>query len=671
MNAPNRRILVVDDNPAIHEDLRKILAPTGPSSALTGLEGALFGTAPTSFEPCQVDSAFQGEEGVAKARAAVESGRPYALALVDMRMPPGIDGLRTIEAIWRIDPEVHVVICTAYSDATWDDLFARFGASDRLLFLKKPFDTAEVCQLASSLIEKWRLARSVRTQLAELRSQRQELARQVAFARAIHESTGDGLLVVDASRTIIERNRRFIEIWQLDAFAEVTDARVMLGHVTDRVADPKEFGARVAYLYEHPDVAGTDELQLNDGRVLERWSGPVRSTDGVYLGRVWSFKDVTRRRKAEAERSMLLERLASLGRLAATVGHEINNPLAYALGNVNFLVDKFDPERGTFRCPIEEVSEVLDTVQSGLSRIGVIVRDLQILSRPEDEVSEVDLHALIERTLQVAMNEIRHRARVVRNYSTIPVVTGNAARLGQVFLNLIVNAAQAIPEGRIEDNEIAVSLVAHQDEVTVRIRDTGAGIPEEHLARIFEPFFTTKAIGSGTGLGLSICQGIVTAHGGTISVESEMGRGTTFTVTLPTGRPVSEKASPIAPIASTRPARVMIIDDDRDILRTLERALRGHDVATFGKAREAMDLLRSGGHADVILCDLMMAEYTGMDFHADLVRELPDLAARVIFMTGGAFTLQAQQYVAAVPNPCIPKPFDFAALRRLIAERVT
>ena len=412
-------------------------------------------------------------------------------------------------------------------------------------------------------------------------------------------------------------------------------------------------------------------MKLNDGRVLERWSGPVTSTDGVYLGRVWAFKDVTRRRKAEAERAMLLERLASLGRLAATVGHEINNPLAYALGNVNFLVDKFDPQRGTFRCATEEVSEVLDTVQSGLSRIGVIVRDLQILSRPEDEVSEVDLHGLIERTLQVAMNEIRHRARVVRNYSTIPLVTGNAARLGQVFLNLIVNAAHAIPEGRIDENEIAVSLVGHGDKVTVQIRDTGAGIAEEHLTHIFEPFFTTKAIGSGTGLGLSICQGIVTAHAGTITVRSELGRGTTFTVKLPTGSPVQAKAPATIAPATRRPARVVIIDDDRDILRTLERALRGHEVVTFAKAREAMELLQSGGRADVILCDLMMAEYTGMDFHADLARELPDVAARVIFMTGGAFTLQAQQYIAAVPNPCIPKPFDFGALKRMIAERTT
>jgi len=669
MNFPNRRILVVDDNPAIHEDLRKILAPVGPSSILTGLEGTLFGAAPSSFETCQVDSAFQGEEGIEKARAAVLSGQPYALALVDMRMPPGIDGLKTIDAIWRCDPEIQIVICTAYSDANWDDLFARFGASDRLLFLKKPFDTAEVCQLASSLIEKWRLARSVQAQFAELRGQRQELARQVAFGGAVREATGEGVMVVDEARKIVDCNRRYTDIWQLEPVPDGTHAQALLDQATDRVADPNEFRARVEYLYEHPDVACTDEVKLKDGRVLERWSGPVRSADGVYLGRVWSIKDVTARRKAEAERAMLLERLASLGRLAATVGHEINNPLAFALGNVNFLQDKFDPRQGTFHCPPAEVSEILDTVQNGLSRIGVIVRDLQILSRPEDEVSAVDLQALIERTIQVSMNEIRHRARIIRNYGTLPPVTGNAARLGQVFLNLIVNAAQSIPEGRIDENEIAVSLIGHGDQVTVEIRDTGAGIAEEHLGRIFEPFFTTKAIGSGTGLGLSICQGIVAAHAGTIAVRSDLGRGTTFTVTLPTGRPAHTPTP--APTASTvgKPARVLIIDDDRDILHTLKRALRGHNVLTFQKAREALALLQAGERVDIILCDLMMAEYTGMDFHADLARDLPELAARVIFMTGGAFTLQAQQYVAAIANPCIAKPFDLVALKKMIAER--
>ncbi|HEY4187224.1 MAG TPA: ATP-binding protein [Polyangia bacterium] len=671
MSAPNRRILVVDDNPAIHEDLRKILAPEAPSALLTGLEDRLFGKAPPTFEKCQVDSALQGEEGIEKARAARLAGRPYALALIDMRMPPGIDGLRTIEAIWRCDHEIHIVVCTAYSDASWEDLFARFGASDRLLFLKKPFDTAEVCQLASSLIEKWRLSRSVQAQVDELRTQRQELARQVAFAHAIQEAVGDGLLVIDESGKIIERNRRLTELWNFsETMFGAGDDRVLLDHAVGLLLDPEEFLARVFFLYENREAVSTDELRLKDGRVFERWSGPVRSAEGRFLGRVWSFKDITLRRKAESERAVLTERLASLGRLTATVGHEINNPLAYALGNVAYLLEKFDPGRGTFSCSSGDVSEVLQTTQSGLSRIGVIVRDLQILSRPEDVVSEVDLHALVEQSLQVAMNEIRHRARITRNYRSIPVVTGNAARLGQVFLNLILNAAQAIPEGRVSDNEISIAMAGRGDTVTVEISDTGGGIADEHLARIFEPFFTTKAIGSGTGLGLSVCQGIVTAHGGTISVRSSLGRGTTFTVTLPAGLPTPTPPPSPPSREPVKTGHIVIIDDDRDILRTLERTLHGHEIVTFGKAREAMAWLKSGKHADVILCDLMMAEYTGMDFHADLARERPDVASRVVFMTGGAFTLHAQQYVAAVPNPCVAKPFDVPALKRMIAERM-
>jgi signal transduction histidine kinase len=672
MSAPNRRILVVDDNPAIHQDLRKILAPETPSARLTNLEHALFGAAPPAFEPCQVDSAFQGEEGIEKARLASLDGRPYAVALVDMRMPPGLDGLRTIEAIWRHDREIHVVVCTAYSDATWEDLFARFGASDRLLFLKKPFDTAEVCQLATSLIEKWRLARDVQAQVAELRTQRQELARQVIFARAIREAAGEGLLVIDESGKVIERNRRFADLWHLpDSLVDARDGQALLGELTKLLVEPAEFLARVSYLYEHREVVSTDELRLKDGRVLERWSGPVRSQDGVYLGRVWSFKDITERRAAEAERAVLTERLASLGRLTATVGHEINNPLAYALGNVTLLLEDLDPQLGTFRCPPKDVSDMLQTIQSGLSRISVIVRDLQILSRPEDELSEVNLQALIDHSVQVAMNEIRHRARITRDYGAIPAVPGNAARLSQMFLNLILNAAQAIPEGRISDNEISIAVASQGDAVSIEIRDTGVGIAEEHLARIFEPFFTTKAIGSGTGLGLSICQGIVAAHRGTISVRSAPGRGTTITVVLPTGpASLTRRQASRSPSGPARTGRVVIVDDDGEILRTLERALSGHEVVTFCKARQAMEWLRSGKNADVILCDLMMAEYTGMDFHADLARDLPAVANRVVFMTGGAFTLQAQQYVAAVPNTCIPKPFDLEEVKQLVSDCV-
>ncbi|HEX8916665.1 MAG TPA: response regulator, partial [Humisphaera sp.] len=170
--AVNRRVLLVDDSPQIHEDYRRCLAAAVAASELDAMESALFGggtgtgggsgggggAAVAGRPPFEIDSALQGEAAADMVRAAVAAGRPYALAFVDMRMPPGWDGLQTIEAIWALDPRVQVVICTAYSDYSWDEIVARLGRTDRLLILRKPFDKVEVCQLAEALTEKWSLA---------------------------------------------------------------------------------------------------------------------------------------------------------------------------------------------------------------------------------------------------------------------------------------------------------------------------------------------------------------------------------------------------------------------------------------------------------------------------------------------------------------------------------
>lgn len=168
----NRRILVIDDNLSIHEDFRKILSPPIESDSLSQARAALFGEAPTL--PTQVrydlDFATQGREGFGLARSAHQAGNPYALAFVDMRMPPGWDGLETIEHLWYADPEIQVVICSAYSDHPWEDVSRRIGETDKLLILMKPFNSIEVVQLANSLTRKWNLACSVRRQVESLAS---------------------------------------------------------------------------------------------------------------------------------------------------------------------------------------------------------------------------------------------------------------------------------------------------------------------------------------------------------------------------------------------------------------------------------------------------------------------------------------------------------------------
>ena len=173
----NHRILVVDDQRAIHDDLRKLLS-VAPNEELNRLEGALFGDEESRAESFDLDSAYQGEEGVAMVRKALAELRPYALAIIDMRMPPGWDGLYTIEKMWELDLNLQIVICTAYSDWSWPEIRQRFGATDRLLILKKPFDLEEVCQLAYALTEKWRLARQAQLSHIQLRRLHGELQLQ-------------------------------------------------------------------------------------------------------------------------------------------------------------------------------------------------------------------------------------------------------------------------------------------------------------------------------------------------------------------------------------------------------------------------------------------------------------------------------------------------------------
>lgn len=666
--AQNHRILVIDDNRAIHEDLRKVLSPRVAELELLGAEELLFGE-PTPVgatvppETFELESAFQGQDGIDMVTAAVRAGQPFALAIVDMRMPPGIGGLETIEAIFAIDPHIQVVICTAYSDSSWEEILARFGHTDRLLILRKPFDAAEVCQLASALTEKWRLAQ-------DAVQQRQGLARSLALAQAVQNAVLDGILVIDEERRVVSYNRKFCELWRVpDELAAQGDDGALLGHVLGNLVDPDEFLRRVNHLYEHPFEEARDEITLKDGRYFDRWSGPVLGEQGHH-GRIWCFRDVTPQRKIERERAIITERMASIGRLAAGVGHEINNPLAFALGNVEILTSLLEEANFAQEDLRHDASSAVEAARVGLDRIRVIVRDLQTLSRSDDEtMASVDVEAVLEQSIQIANSQLRHRARLVREYEPAPPVLGNATRLGQVFLNLLVNAAQAIPEGRVKENTIRVRLSAAEGSVKVEISDSGAGIEEAHLSRIFDPFFTTKAVGEGTGLGLSICRGILDAHGGTIGAESVLGAGTTFRVQLPVGQARAAPRIVASPASVSRNrARILVVDDEPRIREVVARMLSAHQIVCESSGKGALSRIEAGERFDVILCDVMMPELTGMDVHREISRHDPTLASRLVFMTGGTFTETAQAYFGSLPNVRVEKPFGKVALVEAIDQ---
>ncbi|HEY2728588.1 MAG TPA: PAS domain S-box protein [Polyangia bacterium] len=385
-------------------------------------------------------------------------------------------------------------------------------------------------------------------------------------------------------------------------------------------------------------------------------------------------RDVTGRREMEA-RLAQSERLAALGTLLAGIAHEMNNPLAYTLLGIEEAVAQVD----RLAAPAEDVAKLRESLEGaihGATRVAAIIGQIRASSRPEvEERGPVDLRGVLESALRVTHNELHHRARLVTSIGDVPAVLGSAQRLEQVFLNLLVNAVQALPDGRAE-NEIGVTLQAtSKGEVVIEVSDNGPGIPAEVRSRIFDPFFTTKPVGLGLGLGLSICHGIVMHHGGTITVDSAPDRGSTFRVVLPAlaTAAAAGPGSPATPPAATgAPAgrrRVLVIDDEPALSTMIRRVLaKDCDVDLAGDAREGLRRLDGPDGYDVILCDLMMPDMTGMDLFAEVARRHPGIERRFVFMTGGAFTPRATEFLAQVENRRLEKPFETAVLKAIVAR---
>jgi CheY-like chemotaxis protein len=324
---------------------------------------------------------------------------------------------------------------------------------------------------------------------------------------------------------------------------------------------------------------------------------------------------------------------------------------------------------------MQDLEDLLLEAREGNARVAKIVRGLKTFSRIEEERSTVlDLIPVLDLSINMAFNEIRHRARLVKEYGQVPLVVGDDARLGQVFINLLVNAAQSLAPGDTESNEIrVVTSTGAEGQAVVEIRDTGPGIAPSVLARIFDPFFTTKAVGIGTGLGLAICHNIVTGMHGKISVQSDLGKGTSVRVVLPASvAPLKLLAStgPNPEVTSAAHGRVLVIDDEPAVGLAVRRVLKEHEVTVVTSAPEALSRIAGGEDFDVILSDLMMPGMSGMDFYGVLARENPRMAARIVFITGGAFTPEANAFLDSIANERMEKPFHFKQLRELVRKFV-
>jgi two-component system, cell cycle sensor histidine kinase and response regulator CckA len=488
--------------------------------------------------------------------------------------------------------------------------------------------------------------------------------------RALIDDAPDGMLV-QREGEIVYMNRALLSLLGFESPAQV------IGRSMLELIRPEQRPLAAQRLLRPEQTAEPqDYLFLSHGG--REVPVELRSTSISFDGRpsvLAVCRDQTEKLALQTQ-LMASDRLSAMGALAAGVGHEINNPLAAILANLDHGLRDLQ----ALRLPaVDKALEPLRDAHDAAVRLKDIARDLKLFSRSEDErPGPVDLEQLLDSTLRLAHNEIRHRAQLRKDYQPVPRVLVNEAQLGQVFLNLIINACQAIPEGHAVDHVISVRLrTDRRGHALVEVQDTGSGIAPELLERIFEPFFTTKPAGVGTGLGLAICQRLVAAAGGSIAAESEPGKGSLFRVTLPPADDLENTGEhfvvppPKPPVAAKGKGTVLVIDDDATVARSIARTLRRwHEVAVETEAASALRRLRAGERFDMILCDIMMPAMSGMDFHAALCKFAQELADQVVFMSGGVFSQGAREFLDRVPNTFVEKPFDPMALHLLIEERV-
>ena len=396
MNDMGLRIIIIDDNPAIHQDFINVLTKNNPSQLLKKLDDALFGdlhsiqnfdTQEYQLPEFQFDTAIQGQEGIEKIKMAVELGNPYAIAFVDIRMPPGWDGLETVERLWEIDNEIQVVICTAYSDYSWEETIQKLGVKDNLLILKKPFDTIVVRQLAYALSRKWLLAKEAKSHTELLRKMVEErtesLLHSLSLLRATIESSADGILVLDLNKKIVDYNRQFVIMWSIsESILSIKDGNLLFECMVEKLQFPDEFLNHIQYLYKNDDESSVQIIQFVNKKIFECCSQPHR-VNGVTIGRVWSFHDITQQSYLQKK----LEYQASHDSLTDLPNRVLfNDRIEQAIAtasrhNSNFAILFLDLDR--FKLVNDSLSHLIgdELLKSVAGRLSSLVRKVDTLAR--------------------------------------------------------------------------------------------------------------------------------------------------------------------------------------------------------------------------------------------------------------------------------------------------
>ncbi|HVM50143.1 MAG TPA: response regulator [Candidatus Acidoferrum sp.] len=672
----NLRVLIVDDNTSIHADFREILCPdTIGDSAANEMEAVLFGNGHSTpaLKPFELDSAYQGEEALEMVKHALTQQRPYALAFVDVRMPPGWDGVETIARMWEVYPALQVVVCTAYADYSWEQMRAKVGQPDSLVILKKPFDNIEVQQLAHALTTKWWLNLQSERQMAELARANASLSlSEERFSKAFHESPVPSAIQSFPDQRFVDVNERLVRV--------TGRARgQLIGH------SPAELA-----IWEQPALTEAWYEALARQENVREQPAKIRSGDGALREMLVSLSPISLGGQPHAlllaqdisERVFLerqlrqAQKMEAIGQLAAGVAHDFNNVLTIIQGHAGLLHNRINgggPE-----------SRSIEQITQASARAATLIRQLLMFSRKQVmQFHAVDLNLALRSTIKMLERLVGEQVEVeFFPQEPLPAIHADTSMLEQIAMNLAVNARDAMPQG----GRVMIVTSLHTirrpatpmdpeprdgDFVCLTFRDTGTGMDTEILPRIFEPFFTTKPAGKGTGLGLSTVFGIVRQHHGWVEVNSKRNQGTTFRIFFPATPQPAEKAEVVVQTALRKGHETVLVAEDEDALRQMVvhvLAIQGYHVLEAASGPQALEIWDRAEHPiDLLLTDMVMpGGIMGSELAKRLTERSPTL--KVIYTSGYSPGMAGKDLSVLKERNFLPKPYSIGKLAQFVRE---
>jgi PAS domain S-box-containing protein len=673
---PNRRILIVDDNESIHSDFHNILSPDEvDQTTVNEMEAVLFEEKPQPEQPrsFELDSAFQGKEALEMVTKALEEGRPYAMAFVDVRMPPGWDGIETITRIWQVDPDLQIVVCTAYSDYSWEEIRAKVGQPDSLLVLKKPFDNIEVQQLAHALTKKWLLTMQSRAQVTELAKANESLAMsEERFSKAFHESPLAGAIQSLPDQRFVDVSERLAEIIGCER-------RELLGR---KPADLFLWGKPeiVEQWYEglsRKEAVRDQEAKMRDARGTLREVRVSLSplSLGGQLHALLIAEDVSE--KAILERQLRqAQKMEAIGQLAAGVAHDFNNILTVIQGHAGLMQQKQANGQGQ--------GKSLQEINNAANRASTLIRQLLMFSRKQVmQFRYLDPNEILRSAIKMLERLVGEHVKIeFQPYNSLPTIHADSSMVEQIAMNLAVNARDAMPNGGRLSITSSVETVCRGSTpmdpepregqyVCLTFGDTGCGMDTQILSRIFEPFFTTKPVGKGTGLGLSTVFGIVRQHHGWVEVESKPSKGTIFRIYFPSTQHSPDRFESVTEVPLRNGRETVLVAEDEEALRQVVvqvLKLHGYTVLEAASGRDALEIWEQAGRpVDLLLTDLVMpGGVMGSELAERLTSQCPSL--KVIYTSGYSPGMAGKDASLLEGRNFLPKPYSITQLARFVRE---